>query len=94
MARDEISELYKELIDGRFAFVPRGTADLTLVYGLVQNEYPTLCDDQYLCNENCQSGHNSPEWQHCVRRALDALKRQETRVTKHPERGFWVFGAQ
>lgn len=92
MARQDIAELYTELISGEFAFVPRGIADLTMVYGLVQRAFPVLCDDDYLCNENCSSGHNMPEWQHCVRRALDRLKRQNSRVSKRAERSFWVFG--
>ncbi|MFZ2357791.1 MAG: HNH endonuclease [Anaerolineae bacterium] len=93
MARDEIAELYRELINNEFSFMERGESSLTLVYEVVQGTYPDLCDDDYLCFENCSTGNNSPEWQHAVRRALYELKRKDSTEVENSRRGYWVFKA-
>jgi len=92
MARDDLRALYHALCETHFEFVPRGAHHLHNVYAFVQDRYPDLCDDSYLCSDNCKSGHNSPEWQHRVRAALDYLKRKAKGVHSGNERSFWVFG--
>jgi hypothetical protein len=69
MAKPEIQELYQRLMNDRFRFLGRGEHDLHDIYGAVKNRYRDLCDDSYLCRDNCSSGHDQPEWQHTVRKS-------------------------
>ncbi|MCG8449774.1 MAG: hypothetical protein MI725_09370 [Pirellulales bacterium] len=92
MARDDLKALYHELRETRFDFVPRGEHNIRDVYTFVQNQFPHLCDDSYLCSENCKSGYNSPEWKHKVRTALWDLRRHTDDVRTGSERGLWIFG--
>ena len=92
MPRDDLRILYHELCETRFACVPRGEHSLLDIYGFVREHYPALCDDSYLCSENCTSGHNSPEWQHRVRAALSYLKKHGRDVQSGAEGAVWVFG--
>jgi hypothetical protein len=91
MARDDIAELYQELVNTEFAFVQRGEQPLVMVYEIVKARHPELCDDSFLCWENCASGNNSPEWQHAVRRALNELKRRGSTEVVNGQRGYWIF---
>ena len=94
MARADTRELYQNLIRTELSFVPRGRHYITCIYDCVRSKYPNLCDDSYLCSENCESGKDQPEWKHIARGALDALKdlKEKSRhIKKDPQRGFWVF---
>ena len=92
MAREDIRELYRELVDSEFKFVPRGEQSIEVIYQQVQLRYPHLCDDDYLCVQNCQGAwEHLPEWQHAVRRALDRLKRISGSVLKGNRRGEWIL---
>lgn len=48
MAREDVAELYRELCDGDFSFVPRGEHHIRDLYALVKLRFPKLCDDQFL----------------------------------------------
>src|SRR5438309_4561492 len=76
MVQPDLEQLYRALMHTHFAFVPRGEHALREVYSAVQSQYPTLCDDTFLCSTNCRSGHKRPEWQHVVRKALNDLKKR------------------
>ena len=91
MARSDLKELYKELISNEFSFLPRGENKLVYIYKKVQLQSPQLCDDSFLCIDNCTNGNNEPEWHHAVRRALDRLKRVSKSVEKLQKRGYWKF---
>lgn len=93
MARIDLQELHRELISNKFSFLPRGEHQLKSIYIYmgVKSEYPRLCDDDFLCIDNCSSGNNEPEWHHRVRGALDELKKISKSVEKVPERGYWRF---
>jgi hypothetical protein len=91
MSKTEISELYQELIKNEFDFVQRRTHSLASIYEIVKTNYPELCDDTFLCLENCSSGNNSPEWQHAVRRALNELKRRKSTEIINNQRGYYMF---
>lgn len=91
-ARTELQKLYHQLCETRFSFIPPGEYDIRDVYALVQDRFPELCDDSYLCSENCKSGYNSPEWKHKVRTALWDTKRRTDEVRSGTERGAWLFG--
>ena len=79
-------------MDDRFSFVPGGEQDLHDVYNLVKHRYPDLCDDDFLCEMNCSSGHNRPEWEHEVRRVLDKLKKPKGPLEKPKKRPrIWIF---
>ena len=94
MARDDVAKLYQELIKSGFAFVPEGQHSLQEVYGFVKSEYPQLCDDRFLCSQNCSGGSNSPEWQHVVRKALYELLRLQSPAVYHVRRGIWFFSSE
>lgn len=91
MARADTRELYQCLIRAELSFVPRGRHHITYIYDCVRSKYPNLCDDSYLCSENCESGVDQPEWKHIVRGALDASKDKLWHIKKESQRGFWVF---
>ncbi len=91
MARVDTRKLYQNLIRTELSFVPRGRHRITCIYDRVRSKYPNLCDDSYLCSENCKSGADQPEWKHIVRGALDALKENPRHIKKEPQRGFWMF---
>ena len=95
MQRPELAQLYQSLMESRFSFLIPGRHRLDEIYASVQEAYPELCDDTYLCSENCSQGHNRPEWQHRVRAALDSLKRQPSaKVVKLPEQLHWSIGIE
>ena len=91
MARDDVAELYQELVNSEFSIMQRGEHSLASVYKIVKANYLELCDDDFLCRENCAHGNNSPEWQHAVRRALDELKRRDSTEVVKGQRGYWIF---
>lgn len=88
MARADLQRLYERLVHDRFRFMERGEHSLDELYREVKNHYGELCDDSYLCRDNCSRGHAQPEWQHTVRKALDSLKRQGV-VSRGSQRGYW-----
>ncbi len=91
MARADTRDLYQRLRNTRFAFVPRGEHHLHDVYAAVKAQYPSLCDDGLLCADNCASGHQRPEWQHVVRRALQAEKGPSGRAERGSKKRHWLF---
>ena len=74
MPRELETALGATLRESNFRFMPDGVFTQKEIYDLVENTYPTLCDNQYLCVQNCKSGHNSPEWKHVVRSVMQSLK--------------------
>jgi len=80
--------LYKTLKENELDFIPRGIYHIQELYDFIKNEYPHLCDDNYLCIQNCKSGGNSSEWKHVVRSFLGNCKKNN-KILKMPERGFW-----
>lgn len=91
MAREDVRGLYRSLVEVTFRFVPRGERHVEEVYFHVRKRYPRLCDDRFLCAENCTSGHEQAEWKHAVRKALNRVRRTSTTVSRGAERGFWLF---
>lgn len=90
MTQDQLKSLYTDLLSGRFSFISAGEHKIHDIYALVKSEYPDFRDDSYLCSQNCQNGHNRPEWQHRVRAALEFLKRR-LQVVKKGGHGRWIF---
>ncbi len=91
MARPELQKLYQQLTTSGFHFVQRGELDLEKVYEAVKAQFPELCDDSFLCRENCTRGPERPEWQHVVRRALQNLKAPEGSVRHGTRHAHWEF---
>lgn len=91
MARPEIQQLYRELYGNHFEFMERGEHSIEEIYDAVKAGYLALCDDTYLCSMNCSHGHDRPEWQHTVRKALSDLKRRGSGVASGYQRGRWQF---
>jgi hypothetical protein len=91
MARADTKQLYQEMRSTRFGFVPRGEHHLHEVYAAVKAHYPSLCDDALLCADNCASGHQRPEWEHVVRRALQAEKGTFGPVERGVKKVHWRF---
>ena len=92
VAREKLQTLYRSLRETGFSFVPPGEHNIRDVYGIVRSHYPNLCDDGYLCLEHCESGYNSPEWQHNVRTALWDTRRRSNSIRATDRRGYWIFG--
>jgi hypothetical protein len=90
MTRPELRDLYQQLTTSKFGFMARGQHKLDAVYDAVKEHHPTLCDDGYLCAQNCSSGHNQPEWRHTARKALARLK-SSTREVSRTGPGIWDF---
>lgn len=90
MARPDLKQLYQELLDSKFRFMSRGEQHLHDVYQAVKERFPDLCDDTYLCRDNCSRGHDQPEWKHTVRKALDRLKASSGPVSKG-NTNYWIF---
>jgi hypothetical protein len=44
-----------------FRFMPDGIFTQKEVYDFIENDYPSLSDNNYMCIQNCKSGHNSLE---------------------------------
>ena len=84
-------DLCKELKDSSFNFIPRGFVTIQTIYELVQQRYPDLCDDDYLCSTHCRSTTNRPEWQHGVRSVLNQLKSIDGSIRHTGSRGIWSF---
>lgn len=91
MARPDVAELYRELRASLFAFMPRGDHHLDDVYAAVKKQYPRLCDDTFLCAENCSRGHQQPEWRHVTRKALWSRKTNSGPIGAGSRRGYWRF---
>ena len=92
MSREDVSQLYSALAESRFRFIPAGRHSLPVIYDYVQQKYPDLCDDAYLCADNCKDGHNRPEWKHRVRAAIWDAKDRSDYVSRDSSRGYWCFG--
>jgi hypothetical protein len=90
MAKPQIKELAERLVGCRFDFMSKGEHALEDIYRAVKAAYPQLCDDAYLCAENCASGLQQPEWRHAVRGVLTRLKRGGV-VERGERRGRWRF---
>lgn len=91
MARSHERALYSQLQTSRFAFLPRGELHVHAIYAAVKSRFPAQCDDSYFCAENCSSGHHQPEWQHVVRKSLQAQKAAAGPVSRGSRRGYWRF---
>ena len=85
------SELYQNLKESVFNFVPIGVVHIENIYELVRNNFPNLCDDDYFCSEHCRQGNNHPEWKHVVRDVLDKLKSENGSVRKANAYYYWEF---
>jgi hypothetical protein len=90
MARGDLQQLYQELKSSRFSFLARGEHDVQAIYRAVKARYSALCDDRFVCSQNCSSGHDQPEWQHVVRKALQALKSPTGPISSGGPWGYWL----
>ena len=91
MARSELHELYEKLVVSQFSFLPKGEHHIDDIYRSVRSRHTGLCDDSYLCADNCSQGHQQPEWKHTVRKALFRLKSTQEVVLRGKGRGYWRF---
>ena len=91
MHREKLKTLYQNLHESRFDFVPAGEHQIDDIYRFVKQQFVDLCDDSYLCSENCRQGHNRPEWQHRTRAALWDLKKRTDQIDSGSQRGSWRF---
>ena len=88
--REIESNLYQALMASQFSFMGKARSSIREIYDGVKTQYPHLCDDTYLCSQNCRSGHNQPEWRHTVRRALSYLRNITDNPVRHSGgRGHW-----
>ena len=92
MARRQIEkDLCREIKDSSFNFIPRGYVTIETIYELVQQNYPNLFGDEYLCSTHCKKGTNQAEWKHGVRSVLNQLKSIDGSIRHSGSRGVWIF---
>jgi hypothetical protein len=93
VSRQDIAQLYKTLHETEFEFMPRGIFHLHDVYAAVKKKYRHLCNDKFICDENCHTGDPKREWQHATSRALDVLTTRtvKSEIVLHARRGYWEF---
>ena len=93
MPRETVARLYSELMTTEMDFMVRGTIHIHEIYDSVKAIYPHLCNDDYLCRDNCPgSKARRPEWEHKIRWALKVLKSTTNKVTNvDTPREFWRF---
>lgn len=89
MTRLKEKNLFRVLVDNGFSFVGKDRFEIKEIYDAVKSEYGELCDDNYLCADNCRQGNNKPEWNHVVRKALYRLKKTGEPVHFSGKRRFW-----
>jgi 5-methylcytosine-specific restriction protein A len=83
--------LYRRLKDSEFECVPPGFHETNDVYGMVRQEYPSLCDDNIQCQEVCSTDSTQPEWKHRIRTVQQGLIRDEESRIQNLSNG-WFYG--
>ena len=91
MARTTEKLLYNELVNSKFSFLGNGTKKIFEIYEETKLQFGHLCDDKYLCSDNCKSASSKPEWHHVVRGSLNSLKSKNIGISKGTNRGDWLF---
>lgn len=92
MARRDIEkQLCTELKASSFNFIPRGEIRIEELYELIEQRFPDLCDNNYLCSEHCKSNSKQPEWKHAVRSVLSQLKSKNENIRYTGNIGWWSF---
>lgn len=91
MAREDVATLYRALRESKFAFIGSGEHHMDAIYAAVKRQFGQLCDDTYLCADNCSQGHQQAEWRHTTRKALWSLKSQDGAIRAGRGRGYWSF---
>lgn len=81
-------QLYRQLKESEFSFIPRGVQNIRDIYHFVNTQFPELCDNEFKCSDWCRSNAISPEWNHIVRGVLGNSSRV---VRKAAGRGNWEF---
>ncbi|MFC6723453.1 HNH endonuclease [Halobium palmae] len=91
--QERIEDLQRELRQSDMRCVPHGPQRLTeSVYPAVQSAYPTLCDDDYRCEDAHKGGKDQAEWKHAIRNVLNQLADDnQSRVQRYDEHGAWMF---
>lgn len=87
--RDATKNLSKALNVSNMDFMGTGIYQMQEIYERVKKEYPALCNDNYLCIENCRAGNKSPEWHHVIRGNMQTMKRRGRAISVVT--GTWSF---
>lgn len=90
MPEENIIQLRYLISENRFRYLGAGEYHINEIYETIKDQYPHLCDDNYLCRDHCRSKHIDPEWHHAVRTKLQQFKRTGI-VSNGHERGYWVI---
>lgn len=85
--QEKLLQLSAEIRDNNFNFLEPRIYSISEIYDLVKSHYESLCDDDYLCSQNCNSQHNQPEWKHVVRRCINRNKTMGILISEG--RGKW-----
>ena len=91
--QQQIKELQRQLRLSDMQCVPHGAQHLSYdVYPATQSAYPSLCNDDYRCENAHNGGKDQAEWKHAVRNVLKQLAEDDrSRVRQYDERGVWMF---
>lgn len=83
-------QLYKSLINSNGDFLGFNPIESKDMYAAVKNQFPNLCDDDFICPHYSKQHTNQPEWQHVVRKFRERMKQKglAMRTRNYAE---WVF---
>ncbi len=82
-------KLSKIMLETNMGCMGTGIYSMQEVYEKVKKNYPELCNEQYLCIDNCKSGGKDPEYHHTIRGNMQTMKKRG-RVIKS-SKGSWEF---
>jgi hypothetical protein len=84
-----IKQLRDSISEDEFRFFKAGEYQIIEIYEIIRNQYPDLCNDNYLCRDHCQTKHKDPEWHHVVRSKLQMFKKRGL-VSRGHARSYWI----
>ena len=76
MARPIETQLSQLLRESNRAFLGYNPIKSQEIYSAVKNQFPDLCDDNYLCPHYGNQRSIRPEWHHLVRSYRNSLKKK------------------
>ena len=89
----KVSKLRAELLQNEMACVPPGRQHIADdIYPAVESAYPSLCNDDYRCDEAHENGQDQPEWHHAVRDIQQRIAGQVWgRIQRLDDYGMWLY---
>ena len=90
MSLEQVQNLRDNISNSKFNYITKGEHHIKDIYELTKKEYPSLCNDNFLCKDHCQTKHTDPKWHHAIRSKLHQFKLNGY-VKRGDQRGLWIF---